>query len=158
MNQVKDALYYAFSLTDNVGFAIEESLASNFLMKQGFKILGDEFDIRQFLLFENEGLWLQDEVVKFLRALRARAPRHSKVFYFPNNQHGLALVNALYAIRAGIHGLVGSITRFSRNPKTVDLVRLSTLYGRKKSEMFSKRSISRLDQVFAALNTGAQKT
>jgi hypothetical protein len=158
LDQFKDALYYAFSLTDNVGYALEDCIVPSLPVRETIQILEKEFDLRRFLVIESEGLSLPNQVVKCLRMLRARVPTHSKIFYFPNNQHGLALANAFYALRLEIDGLAGSVLAAThRDLRSVNLIKLSSLYQNKKNEMFSKRSVRRLDRVFNFLNQGVEK-
>ena len=158
LDQFKDALYYAFSLTDNVGYAIEDGFLPILPARQTIQVLEKDFDLRRYLVIESEGLSLPNEVVKCLRMLRARVPTHSKIFYFPNNQHGLALANSFYALRLEIDGLAGSILAAShRGLRFVNLIKLSSLYQNKRNEMFSKRIVRRLDRVFDSLNQGIEK-
>ena len=156
--EFKDALYYAFSLTDNVGCAIDlESILNLPVMGQKVQTLGQEFELNRFLFHDTEGLLIPDEVSKGLKILRSKAPKHSKIFYFPNNQHGLGLVNAFYAMQLALDGLLGTaLGEAEKCAAVVDFAELYLLYRKKREDMFSKRSIGVLDRAFRSFGGGEE--
>jgi hypothetical protein len=148
--EFKDALYYTFSLTDNVGCAIElESVLNLPVIGHKVQSLCQEFEINRFLCLDAEGLLLPHEVSKGFKMLRSKAPRHSEIFYFPNNQHGLGLVNAFNAMQLALDGLVGTgLGGAEKCAVAVDFSELYLLYRNKRENMFSKRSIGLLNLTF----------
>jgi len=156
--EFKDALYYAFSLTDNVGCAIDLESALNLpVIGQKVQTLGQEFELNRFLFLDTEGLLIPDEVSKGFKILRSKVPKHSKIFYFPNNQHGLGLVNAFYAMQLALDGLGGTALREEdKCAAAVDFAELYLLYRNKRDDMFSKRSIGILDRAFRSFSGGEE--
>ncbi len=157
-DEFKDALYRCFSLTDNVGCAIETKALSSFAFDDIVRTLRDEFDVKHFLILDSEGLLQPKETLRCLKALRSRVSGESKIFYFPNNQHKLGIINALHAMRLEIDGLAGSaLKERCEDPKLVNFIDLYLLYQQKKDDLFSKRSSKVLDHAFEALIRGAEE-
>jgi hypothetical protein len=148
----KDALYYAFALTDDVGCAIDlESALKLPVIGQKVQTLGQEFELNRFLFLDNEGLLIPDEISKGFKTLRSKAPRHSKIFYFPNDRHGLGLVNAFHGMQLSLDGLVGTaLGKAQICTGAVDFSQLYQLYKNKRENLFSKRSKGLLDRAFGA--------
>lgn len=157
-DECKDALYYVFSITDNVGCAMEAEALLSFPLDDMVRTLQDEFRVDHFLVLDNEGLLLPKETSRCLKTLRSKILKESKIFYFPNDNHALGLMNALYAMRLGIDGLVGSaLNERCDDPKIIDLMKLHLLYQQERNHLFSKHSIRLLDQAFSPFIKGGEK-
>jgi hypothetical protein len=157
-DEFKDALYRCFSLTDNVGCAIETKALSRFAFDDIVRTLRDEFNVSHFLILDSEGLLQSKETLRCLKALRSKVSRESKIFYFPNNQHKFGIINALHAMRLEIDGLAGSVLKGRcEDPKVINFKDLYLLYQQKRDELFSKRSSKVLDHAFEALMRRAEE-
>jgi len=157
-DEFKDALYHCFSLTDNVGCAIETKALSSFAFDNIVRTLRDEFNVKHFLILDSEGLLQPKETLRCLKALRSKVSGESKIFYFPNNHHKLGIFNALHAMRLGIDGLAGTVLKGRcEDPKVVNFIDLYLLYQQKKGDLFSKRSSKVLDHAFETLMGGAEE-
>ena len=157
-DEFKDALYRCFSLTDNVGCAMETKTLSSFAFDDIVRTLRDEFNVKHFLILDSEGLLQPKETLRCLKTLRSRVSGGSKIFYFPNNQHKLGIVNALHAMRLEIDGLAGSVLKGRcKDPEVVNFIDLYLLYQQKRDDLFSKSSRKVLDHAFEALMRGAEE-
>lgn len=146
----KDALYQALSFTDDVGCALEGGALLTAPLDPMIQALQEEFNIKHFLILDGGGLLLPNEVSKCLKTLRENLARGSQIFFFPNDRHGLGLIDAIYAMRVGIDGLVGSILKQKKkkDQTTIDLLKLHFLYQSRKKDLFSSRTRRLLDRTF----------
>lgn len=145
--EYKEALYQAFSYTDEVGCMIEDETIMTMPINELIKTLQEEFEVRQFLIQENEGSFLPDEISKCIEKLRSSVLDGSEILHFPNNRYGLGMINALTSIRLEVDGLVGSAIR-CMDPKIVNLEKLHFLYHLRRKELFSEHSRNSLDHAF----------
>jgi len=148
--EFKEAVYLAKSFTDDVGLAVEaESLLSP-SMASIIQSLQEDFRMTKYLLVDSDGLLLPDELTKLLKSFRLDMSNGSLILFFPRDQHRLGLINALYAMRAGINGLVGSVlTARHMTGDIIDLTGLHLLYFHKRKDLYYKRSREILDQTFS---------
>jgi len=157
-NEFKDALYHTFSLTDNVGCAMEAEALLTLPFDGMVRTLQDDFRVDHFLVLDSEGLLLPNKISRCLKTLRSKILKESKIFYFPNDNHKLGLMNALYAMRLEIDGLAGSALQERCNdPKIIDLMKLHLLYRQKREDLFSKHSIRLLDHAFESFVRGREE-
>jgi hypothetical protein len=156
--EFKEAVYLAKSFTDDVGLVLEaESLLSH-PMDNIIQTLQEDFRMTKYLLVDSDGLLLPDELTKLLKSFRLEMSNGSLILFFPRDQHRLGLINALYAMRAGIDGLVGSVLKAKdMTGDIIDLTGLHLLYFHKRKDLYSKRSREILDQTFSSfIATGGE--
>ncbi|MBW1784201.1 MAG: hypothetical protein JRL30_26105 [Deltaproteobacteria bacterium] len=154
----KDALYRCFSLTDNVGCALETKAISSFGFDDIVRTVQDEFNVKQFLIQDSEGLLQPEETFRCLREIRSKVSGVSKIFYFPNNQHQLGMMNALHAMRLNIDGLAGSVLKGRcEDANVINFMDLYLLYQQKRDGLFSKRASKIVDHAFESLLRGAEE-
>lgn len=149
----RDALYQGFSFTDCIGLAIG-SQGLSCLIKYGIiKSIQNEFIVKEFFILDNEGFDLPKETLKSIKALRSTLLKDSKIFYFPNDKNGLGIINALYAIKGRIDGVVGTILNKGKQDKScINLMKLNYIYRRKKKNLYSSKIINIIDQIFNNFN------
>jgi len=141
----KDALYQAFSLTDEVGCVFDsETIMAK---EEMIKALLEEFEIKRFLIQNREGLLLPEEITRLLMQLRMAAADGSQVYFLPNNKHGLGVISALYAMREEVDGIMGSAFQ-DKDARFIDLMKLFFIYRHKKEKFFSQRSTEIIDRAF----------
>jgi len=151
-DEFKDALYHGFSLTDNIGCAMEAKALLSSSLDEAIGTLQKEFNVKSFLILDREGLLLPKEISRCLKAVRSRVSKDSHITYFPNDCFGMGMMNALYALRLEIDGLAGSVLgKGCELSGILDLRKLNHVYQARKRELFPKRFAGSLDAVFAAL-------
>jgi hypothetical protein len=150
-DKFKEAVYLAKSFTDDVGLAMEAGSLLAYPMGNIIQSLQEDLRMTKYLLLDSDGLLLPDELTKLLKTLRLEMSDGSLILFFPRDQHRLGLINALYAMRAGVNGLVGSVLKeLHMTGDIIDLTGLHLLYFHKRKELYSKRSREILDQTFSS--------
>jgi hypothetical protein len=157
-DEFMEAVYLAKSFTDDVGLAVEtESLLSHPVGNM-VRSLQQDFRMTKYLLLDSNGLLLPNELTKVLKSLRLEMSDGSLILFFPRDRHRLGLINALYAMRAGVNGLVGSVLKESHvTGEFIDLSGLYLLYFHKRKDLYSKRSRQILDQAFSCFNARGEE-
>jgi hypothetical protein len=156
-DEFKEAVYLAKSFTDDVGLAVEAQSLLSHRTDDIIQSLRENSGMAKYLLVDSDGLLLPNKLTKLLKSFRLEMTSGS-VLFFPRDRHRLGFINALYAMRAGIGGLVGSVLREKHlTGDIIDLTGLHLLYSHKRNELYSKRSREILDQTFSSfIGTGAQ--
>ncbi len=156
-DEFKEAVYLAKSFTDDVGLAVEPVSLLSQPMGSMIRGLQEDFRMTKYLLLDSDGLLLPNELTKLLKSFRLEMSDGSIILFFPKDQHRLGLINALYAMKAGINGLVGSVLKERQmTSDVIDLIGLHLLYSHKKKDLYSKRSREILDQTFTSLITARE--
>lgn len=152
----RDALYEAFSLTDEVGCLIEADLVSQ--EEELIETIQRDFGVRQFLVEDPKGLFLPEDTTNTIRLLKRKIVEGSHVFFYPKDTYSLGLINSLVAMAEEIDGLIGSLFR-AEDTDSVDFIRLSSVYKYKKKMLFPPHLVETLDKVFFSLcNLGGRIT
>jgi hypothetical protein len=152
-DEFKEAVYLAKSFTDDVGLAVEAEGLLSHPMGKIVRVLQQDFRITRYLLLDSNGLLLPHELTRILKSIRLEMSDESTIHFFPKDRHRLGFINALYAMRAGINGLVGSVLKGKNMTNDIiDLIGLHVLYSHKSKDLYSKRSREILDRTFSYFN------